>query len=142
MRQQFIEFVVDGLRPYARHYISFDDVRIDAHATSVADPYTFGNKLVADVNGKLVGLIRVPPNTFSCGQHTIVITDVNDPVVDVETSVAHAIFVANGFLDTTQHTFTTTKNVTTRTSAVYSYEKLPPPPAPVVPSTRFRAGNC
>jgi len=38
------------------------------------------------------------PNTFSCGQHTIVITDVNDPVVDVETSVAHAIFVANGFL--------------------------------------------
>lgn len=127
MRQKLIEFVAEGLRPYARHYISFDDVRIDAYATTVNDPYTFGNKLVADASGKIVGLIRIPPNTFRCGQHTITISDVNDPQTDIESSVAKAIFIAKGTLDTTTKTYTTTKNVVPRTSLDYSYEKLPPP---------------
>lgn len=131
MRQTLIEFVVDGLRPFARHYISFDDTRVDQYSTSVDNPYTFGNKLVADATGQLVGIIRIPPNTFKCGEHTIKVSDANLDS-DIEISLAKAYFIAKGSLDVVTTTYKTTKVVTTRRSIDYQYEQLPPPPK-VVP---------
>jgi hypothetical protein len=133
MRKRLIEFVIDGLRPYARHYISFDDVRIDAYATTIDHPYTFGNKLVADASGKLVGLIRIPPNTFKCGEHVITISDANLPG-DSEISIAEAIYIAKGLLDTSSRVYKTTKTVTMRASIDYSYVKNPP--------YVYEGGNC
>lgn len=127
MRQTLIEFVVDGLRPYARHYISFDDTRVDEHSTSVDNPYTFGNKLVADATGQLVGVIRIPPNTFKCGEHTIKLSDVNLDT-DVETSSAKAYFIAKGTLDVATTTYKTKKVVTKRQSIDWQLFILPPPP--------------
>lgn len=125
MRQKLVEFIVEGLRPLARHYISFDTTRIDSHATSINSPYTFGNALIADSSGRLAGIIRIPPNTFLCGEHVITLTDVNNPDTDIETSSAQAVYVARGFLDTSTNVYSVTKKLTSRAAIQQTYVAIP-----------------
>lgn len=108
MRSNTIRFFAKGMKPDTRYYAVFDGVSVDEFcrpvnlSTLVTGAY--GDELVADGMGAIMGDFQIPHNRFSTGQKTLTLVDfdiVSNPEAGTE-CVATSVYTANGVLRTMQ----------------------------------------
>jgi hypothetical protein len=121
MRSIPITFTCTGFRPYTRMYPFFDNVAISAYCKPQYGNY--GDALVTDANGSLVGVYLVPCNAnvrFPVGTSVFAVSDDPNNGTDpnVVTSSGSTTFSSGGIAEGRQITVTNTKVLTASTVAV------------------------
>lgn len=118
MRSRVVRFTVTGSKPSTRYFPMFDNMDVSGlcrpinPTTMVAG--TYGQPLVSDLMGVLVGDFEIPPSTFSTGTKTFTIADVNlviYPNVGTEV-IANANYTSTGVLRTMQEIIDITNTTT------------------------------
>lgn len=122
VRSRTIQFYAADMKPNTQLYAFFDGIDVTKHcmrlpnANDTADSARlaiFGaSELTTDENGTIVGMFRIPAQTFFNGEKKFVLTNnpKNDGNADVETSRAETSYFAGGLTLTKQ---THTLNVVT-----------------------------
>jgi Domain of unknown function (DUF4815) len=156
MRSRVVRFSIKASKPNTRYFVTFDAKDVNALCRPVNTLTlvngSFGEALVSDSLGNLIGDFEIPPNTFSTGAKTLALSDIEvlkfpDAGTECEAS---ATYTANGSLRTMQeviditnstvntiNTVVTLNRVTTvnrQTSAFINRGFPPPPPAPTPPA--------
>lgn len=119
MRSRIVRFVVKGMKPDTRYYASFDAVDVNRFCrpvnTRTNSLGSWGQALISDAMGNLVGDFNIPPAQFSTGSKTFSLSDVNVLIApDVGTECeAYATYMAHGTLKTMQEVIDITNRTTT-----------------------------
>lgn len=116
IRSRLISFNVVNLKPQSRVYVKFDGVDISQFAGPTEG--TIGQPLITSGGGTLSGVFRIPNDDsikFRTGQRRVIISDKPGNTEDFDSSIADAVYVANGTLQTTTNTFLNTRNTVTTT---------------------------
>jgi hypothetical protein len=113
IREKTITAVVEGLKPFTIVYVFFDDVNITSQCqliNSVGQTVS-GIALRTDSRGSLQFTYKIEKGKFKTGEKLLVVTDssTNDP--SSATTVAEAVYVANGAVSVSTGT-----NISTRTA--------------------------
>jgi len=129
MNSRNIAFIANSLRPNTRFWVFFDGENVSSHcAPGVIDTTkynastgvlnissgdedqiikrtaNYGTSLKTDANGNLVGLFRIPSQTFKTGERNLYIADIDNLTIasDASTSSASAKFVASSISTTSR----------------------------------------
>lgn len=122
MRSKTIRFTVTGSKPNTRYWPTFDAVDVSSlcrpvnPTTMIAG--TYGQEIISDAMGMLVGDFQLPPNTFTTGTKTFTIADINlimFPDAGTE-CIANANYTSNGVLRTMQEVV----DIVNTTTVVYN----------------------
>lgn len=131
MRAREVAFVATGLKPNTKMYFFFDDENVSEYCapgelsgvssveegqehrivTRTAD---FGEDILSDDNGNVIGMFRIPASSFRTGERLFQITDVSDldTGFDAALTSAKAVYTASSLALTTQNITLTTATPT------------------------------
>lgn len=160
IRPQTLKVEIKGLKPFARHYVYIDDINMSSYVTPLTQieygltitGLTYGNyttsnegsPLIADENGLIYALIRLPAGSnvprFKVGTKTIIISDIpNTSDINDASSYAITYFTAQGLAQQKQDTIISTAvtipvqrtvSGTQSGSQLQTLGRYPPPPPP------------
>jgi hypothetical protein len=123
MRSRVVAFIATNLKPNTTLHVHFDDENVDASCApgvesgiSFSDVVVgreneivtrngdFGDALVSDANGKLVGVFRIPDGQFRVGERILRINNVTDLLTgtDAILTEASATYVASSLAITSE----------------------------------------
>jgi len=113
MRSASVTFTGKGLKPNTRVYPFFDGEDVSDHCRDSSGSDDFGEALVTDNNGEIVGVFRIPPETYKTGSRLFVLTNSStDPTAETD-CYAVAKFTSYGTI-----TYDTGKIASTRSPEI------------------------
>ena len=124
MRSREVEFTMTGAKPTTRYWARFDNTAV-SHMCAPYNPTTqvrgsWGEPLVADAMGKVVGIFRIPSNTFMNGERIFELSDIDKAEADFmfEECLGTAVYKSNGVTQTMQQTVNQVNTITNNTHTI------------------------
>lgn len=129
MRSKTVRFNVKGSKPNTRYWASFDSVDVNQYCRPVqanGNVGRWGEALVSDAMGNLMGEFQIPAETFATGKKTFALADVDlkkfpDTATDCETA---ATYEAMGTTTTMQETIDVTNSITQTVNTVTTLQHV------------------